>query len=124
MAAVLVARRVGLAELTDAFVQRPEVQAIFPLVSFTTTDATMPGSAFAPADSVEITTTSGATLKSGPIEYAKGSHQFPLSREELWTKFAECLGDDYAPARKSAAFENLAIFDRLNGAADLVLQKQ
>ncbi len=124
MAAALVARKVGLAELTDAFVRRPDVQAIFPLVSFTATDATMPGSAFAPADAVEITTTSGATLTSGPVEYAKGSHQRPLSRAELWVKFADCLGADYPAPRKSSAFENLMIFDRLNGAADLALQKQ
>src|ERR1700756_1368924 len=71
MAAALVARKVGLAELTDAFVRRPDVQAIFPRVWFTATDATMPGSAFAPADSVAITTTSGETLQSGPVEYAK-----------------------------------------------------
>ncbi len=124
MAAALVARKVGLAELTDAFVRRRDVQAIFPRVSFTATDATMPASAFAPADAVEITTTSGTTLKSGPVEYAKGSHQSPLSRDEVWGKFSDCLGDDYAPARKSSAFENLMIFDRLNGAADLALQKR
>jgi 2-methylcitrate dehydratase PrpD len=124
MAAALVARKVGLSELTDAFVRRAEVQAIFPRVSFTTTDATMPGTAFAPADSVAITTTSGETLQSGPVEYAKGSHQHPLSRGELWAKFADCLGEDYPDGRKSSAFENLMIFDRLNGAADLALQKQ
>jgi len=124
MAAALVARKVGLTELTDAFVRRAEVQAIFPRVSFTTTDATMPGTAFAPADSVAITTTSGETLQSGPVEYAKGSHQHPLSRGELWAKFADCLGEDYPDGRKASAFENLMIFDRLNGAADLALQKQ
>ena len=123
MAAALVARKVGLTELTDAFVRRPDVQAIFPRVSFTTTDATMPGTAFAPADSVAITTTSGETLKSGPVEYAKGSHQHPLSRDELWAKFADCLGEDYPETRKSSAFENLLIFDRLNGAADLALKQ-
>lgn len=123
MAAALVARKVGLGELTDAFVRRADVQAIFPRVSFTTTDATMPGSAFAPADSVAITTTAGETLQSGPIEYAKGSHQHPLSPGELWAKFADCLGEDYAETRKSSAFENLMMFDRLNGTADLTLKQ-
>jgi 2-methylcitrate dehydratase PrpD len=94
MAAALVARRVGLSELTDGFVLRPEVQAIFPRVSITTTAATMESSAFAPADAVEITTSSGETLKSGPVEFAKGSHQRPLSRDELWFKFTDCLGPD------------------------------
>ena len=123
MAAALVSRKVGLAELTDAFVRRADVQAIFPRVSFTTTDATMPGTAFAPADCVAITTMSGETLQSGPVEYAKGSHQHPLSGDELWAKFADCLGEDYPEGRKSSAFENLMIFDRLNGAADLALKQ-
>jgi len=122
MASALVARKVGLAELTDGFVRRPEVQAIFPRVSFSTTGATMEGSAFAPADSVEITTKTGATHKSGPVEYAKGSHQQPLSRGELFGKFADCLGAEYQDAKKSRAFENLMMFDRLNGAGDLTIQ--
>ena len=122
MAAALIARKVGLAELTDGFVLRPEVQAIFPRVSFATTTETMDGSAFAPADAVEITTNTGETLKSGPVAYAKGSHQHPLSRDELWGKFADCLGAEFPDTKKSHAFENLMMLDRLNGSGDLVLQ--
>jgi 2-methylcitrate dehydratase PrpD len=122
MAAALIARKVGLSEVTDEFVLRPEVQAVFPRVSFTTTTAAMEGSAFAPADAVEITTNTGETLKSGPVEYAKGSHQRPLSRDELWVKFADCLGAEFPDAKKSRAFESLMILDRLNGAGDLVLR--
>jgi 2-methylcitrate dehydratase PrpD len=122
MAAALIARKVGLSELTDEFVLRPEVQAVFPRVSFTTTTAAMEGSAFAPADAVEITTNTGETLKSGPVEYAKGSHQRPLSRDELWVKFTDCLGAEFPDAKKSRAFESLMILERLNGAGDLVLQ--
>ena len=122
MASALVARRVGLTELTDGFVRRPEVQAIFPLVSFTATDATRNGSNFAPADAVEITTKSGRTLNSGPVEYARGSHELPLSRDELWDKFADCLGAEFQDAKKSRAFEKLMMFDRLNGAGELGLQ--
>jgi 2-methylcitrate dehydratase PrpD len=122
MAAALCARNVGLAQLTDDFVRRPEVQAIFPRVSVAATTALREDSNFAPADEVEITTVTGETLKSGPVEYAKGSHQRPLSRNELWAKFADCLGADFPDANKSRAFETLMIFDRLNGAGDLVLQ--
>ncbi len=122
MAAALIARNVGLRELTDEFVRRPEVQAIFPRVSLEGTAATIEGSNFAPADAVEITTIGGKTLQSGPVENAKGSHQRPLSRDELWAKFAECLGAEFSDAKKSRAFENLMIFDRLNGAGDLALQ--
>jgi 2-methylcitrate dehydratase PrpD len=122
MASALVARKVGLAELTDGFVRRPDVQAIFPRVSFTTIAETRTGSNFAPADCVEITTKSGETLKSGPVEYAKGSHQRPLARQELFDKFADCLGAEYQQTKKSRTFENLMMFDRLNGAGDLTMQ--
>jgi 2-methylcitrate dehydratase PrpD len=119
MAAALCARNVGLRELTDDFVRRPEVQAIFPRVSLEGTAATKAGSNFAPADAVEITTTDGATHKSGPVEFAKGSHERPLSRDELWAKFADCLGAQFPDGAKARAFENLMMFDRLNGAGDL-----
>jgi 2-methylcitrate dehydratase PrpD len=121
MAAALIARHVGLSELTDEFVRRSDVQAIFPRVSLEGIDAIKEGSNFAPADAVEITTVAGETFKSGPVEYAKGSHQRPLSRDELWHKFAECLGGEFSPAKKSHAFESLMMFDRLNGAGDLAL---
>ena len=120
MAAALVARKVGLCELTDEFVRRSDVQALFSRVSFAAIEG-IDGSAFALADAVEITTHAGATLDSGPVKYAKGSHQRPLSRDELWAKFADCLGAQFADATKSRAFEKLMMLDRLNGAGDLAL---
>src|SRR5262249_37317248 len=99
-----------------------EVQAIFPRVSIRTTEATLESSAFAPADVVEITTSGGGELKSGPDEIAKGKHQHPPSRAELWGEFTACPGPALPRAKKSHAFEKLMIFDRLNGAGDLVLQ--
>jgi 2-methylcitrate dehydratase PrpD len=122
MASALIARKVGLDQVTDGFVSRPEVQAIFDRVSLNGTDALMAGTAFAPADSVEIITKNGETFRSGPIEYAKGSHQLPLSRDEFFDKFADCLGTAFPEARKSRTFETLMMFDRLNGAGDLALQ--
>ena len=122
MASALIARKVGLAELTDGFVRRPDVQAVFPRVALTANDETAAGSAFAPADSVEITTKSGKTLNSGPVEYAKGSRQQPLSRNELFAKFADCLGADFQDEKKSRAFESLMMLDRLNGTGDLTVR--
>jgi 2-methylcitrate dehydratase PrpD len=119
MAAALCARHVRLGELTDEFVLRPDVQAIFPRVHLAATMAAAEGSVLAAADAVEITTIGGKTLNSGPVEHAKGSHQRPLSRDELWMKFADCLGAEFPDAKKSQAFESLMIFDRLNGTGDL-----
>ena len=120
MASSLVARSVGLAQLTDQFVRSPEVQALIPRVSTTTTTETMNGSAFAPSETVEITTVKGQVLASEPIVYAKGSMQRPLSRSELQDKFLDCLGGDLAAKAKANTFEKLMNLERLNGAADLL----
>jgi 2-methylcitrate dehydratase PrpD len=116
-----VARKVGLAELTDDFVRRPHVQAIFPRVSISTTSATACGGNFAPFDAVEVTTTGGQTLASGPVAHAKGSPQNPLSPTELFEKFSDCLGAGYPDAKKSSAFERLMMFHKFDGTGDLAL---
>jgi 2-methylcitrate dehydratase PrpD len=120
MASSLVARNVGLAQMRDDFVRSPPIQALIPRVSTTTTTETMKGSAFAAAERVEITTMGGKVFASEPIVYAKGSTQRPLSREELQTKFADCLGDGFSDGSKSRAFEKLMNLERLNSANDLL----
>jgi 2-methylcitrate dehydratase PrpD len=120
MASSIVARNVGLSELTDDFVRRAEVQALMGRVTCETTSETMPGLSFAPADSVVIRTTAGSELESGPIERAKGSHQKPLSPDELRTKFTDCMTRELPEATTSRVFERFMSLERLNTAADLV----
>jgi len=120
MASSIVARAVGLSQLTDAFVARPEVQGLFPKVTIETTKETMAGSAFAPSEAVEITTAKGQVLSSGPVVHAKGSMQQPLSGSELQEKFVDCVGDLMDQKAKSRSFEKLMNLERLNGTADLL----
>jgi len=120
MASSLVARNVGLSQLTDQFVRSPEVQALIPRVSTTTTTETMNGSAFAPSDSVEITTVGGEVFGSGPVTHAKGSMQRPLSRSELQDKFADCVGDDLTPSSATDLFDRLMNIERVNGVIDML----
>lgn len=120
MASSLVARKVGLAQLSDDFVRSPPIQSLMPRVSTTTTSETMAGSAFAPSEKVEITTVQGKVLASEPIVFAKGSKERPLSQDELQEKFSDCLGNDFAGANKTKAFEKLMNLERLNSAADLL----
>lgn len=118
MASALVARNVGLSQLTDEFVRSAEVQALIPRVTTTTTMETMAGSAFAPSETVEITTVDGRVLASEPIVFAKGSKQRPLSQEELRLKFIDCLGGDLRGGE--SAFEKLMNFERLGGTRELL----
>src|SRR5262249_49450457 len=113
MASSLVARNIGLAQLTDRFVQSPEAQSLMPRASAPTTPETMDGSAFAPWEAVEITMANGKVLDSGPVLYAKGSRQLPLSSAELREKFVDCLGDDLATSAVGNAFDKLMSLERL-----------
>jgi 2-methylcitrate dehydratase PrpD len=119
MASSLVARSVGLAQLTDEFVCSPPVQALIPRVSTTTTTETMEGSAFAPWEKVEIATLNGKTMATEPIRFAKGSTQCPLSLGELEEKFSDCLGEEIGGNVKAGAFEKLMNLERLNSVRDL-----
>ena len=121
IASAIVARAVGLAQLTDDFVNAAPVQSLFDRISCDVTSETMDGSVFAPSETVEINTTSGRELKSEHIVYAKGSFQRPLSRTELWDKFSDCLGDSIAAKNKTRWFEELTQLEAVKSAHDLLV---
>jgi 2-methylcitrate dehydratase PrpD len=107
MASAVVARKVGLGQLVDEFVRDPTVQSLFPRVSWTTTDETLDGSAFAPSESVDVVTKDGRNLSSEVITHAKGNMRRPLTEEALFEKFSDCLGEDYGLDRKKGLFGSL-----------------
>src|SRR3954453_13958452 len=68
MASGIVAQRVGLRELTDDFVQRPDIQALMKKVEIITTtdyDPDLPGAA--PHDQVTVRLTGGRTVTGEPV---------------------------------------------------------
>ncbi len=92
MASGIIARRVGLRELTDEFVQRADIQALMRKVEIVTTteyDAEMPGAA--PFDQVVVELTDGRTVAGEPVRRATGHASRPLSEAQLYDKFADCL---------------------------------
>ena len=108
MACALIARRVGLSELTDDFVRRADVQALMKLVSVqlgTEPDPGYPGAAF--ADQVTIRLASGAILQGEPVHRARGHIENPLTEQDLFAKFEDCLtvGRSVVPAQEM--FERL-----------------
>lgn len=91
MASALVARGVGLAQLTDDFVQRPEVQAAMTRVQARTVDTQCPIEPFlALTDRVTVRLKDGRTLDSGEIRFARGSAHLPLTSADLRAKFLDC----------------------------------
>jgi 2-methylcitrate dehydratase PrpD len=121
MASALVAGRAGLAELTDGFVQRPDIQGLMARVSVEPVEAehpTRPGSA--PWDQVTVATRDGRRLDSARVSDERGSPQLPLSTDELWAKFQGCLavGNPHLAARP--LFDALMSLEAQSGVRALV----
>lgn len=120
MASSVVAGRVGLGELTDAFVRREDVQDLMRKVVVEPDDRedpVRPGAA--PYDLVTIDTRDGRRLESARITLERGSPELPLSTEQLWVKFADCfaLGKPKLPAR--VVFDALMTLERQPNVAAL-----
>lgn len=101
MASGIIAKRVGLRELTDEFVQRPDIQALMRKVEIVTTteyDDDMPGAA--PQDQVTVELTNGSTIAGEPVRRATGHASRPLTEAQIYDKFADCLdaGESDIPA--------------------------
>lgn len=94
MASALIAGRATLAELSDGFVQRTEVQDMMRRVSIEPDDRYDPNpnaNGYAIYDQVTIETEDGRRLESAQVNLIRGGPDLPLSRDELRTKFDGCL---------------------------------
>jgi 2-methylcitrate dehydratase PrpD len=94
VASSLIAREVGLKQLTDPFVRKPEVQTIMGKVTTEIVDTSCPVEPFlAFADRVRIELKDGRQLDTGDIRFARGNAKLPLSERELERKFVDCTAD-------------------------------
>ncbi len=108
VASALVAGNVGLTQLTDAFTNQPDMQALMQKVQVQITDSICPiDPAFAYADSVRITTLAGRVLDSGDIRFPKGHAMRALSMEELRCKFIDCVTYSGLPCDGTAIYDTL-----------------
>lgn len=120
MACALITRRVGLTELDDAFVRREDVQALMKRVVMTPDEReALPPPREIFHDRVIVTLRDGRRLESGAILKARGTHDLPLTRDELWTKFESCTqaGGASVPAR--ALFDTLMSLDEIVSVRDI-----
>jgi 2-methylcitrate dehydratase PrpD len=92
VASALEARAVGLAQLSDEFVNSQAVRQAMKKVEISTVQTTCPiEPVFAFSDRVRIRLTDGRLLDSGEVRFARGNAQLPLSEGELRTKFLDCV---------------------------------
>jgi len=121
MASAVLAGRATLTELSDAFVRRADVQELMRRVEVLPEDRLDPNpnaAGNAIHDQVTVETTNGAILKGAEVNMVRGGPDKPLSREELWTKFADCAQAGALPV------DGRALFDALMALPDLVDARQ
>jgi 2-methylcitrate dehydratase PrpD len=119
MASGIVAGRVGLRELTDGFVQRPDIQALMRKVEVVTTtdyDPELPGAA--PADKVSVRLTDGRMIEGTPVARATGHPTRPLTDQQLYDKFADCLDAGQSPIPAEVLYRRLSAIQSM-GAREL-----
>ena len=119
VASALVARQVGLAQLTDRFVAEAPVRAAMGKVKIATVDTSCPiEPVFALTDRVALELTDGRRLDSGEVRFARGNAKLPLKDEELRDKFLDCTaGADYLDA--PALYRGLARLEQLPSLREL-----
>lgn len=109
MAVALSEGRLGLGELDEAVVCRPDLQALLARVEVLTTEATMAGDpTFAPFDRVTVELTDGRRIEGDPITHARGSWTHRLHETELRAKFLACAAPVLGPARAETLHDQLA----------------
>lgn len=114
MASGIVAKRVGLRELTDEFVQRPDIQALMSKVEIVTTteyDPELAGAAI--ADSVTVRLADGNTIAGIPVKRATGHATRPLTEQQLYDKFADCLDVGASEIPAETLFQRLSAIQSL-----------
>jgi 2-methylcitrate dehydratase PrpD len=89
MAILLLERRAGLAEFTDAVVNRPDVQAMIEAVEFDVHPEAEQAGYEKMTTIVDLELADGRTV-SGRADFGKGSPANPMSDAELETKFRQC----------------------------------
>ncbi|MBV9521780.1 MAG: MmgE/PrpD family protein, partial [Alphaproteobacteria bacterium] len=112
MASALTVRQAGLAQLTDEFVRRPDIQSLLPRVSLALNEApSADDPAFASYDRVRVRRTDGSEIASPEIKFARGHWAMPLKDGELWAKFRDCAAGALAGNEAARLFEAAQAID-------------
>jgi 2-methylcitrate dehydratase PrpD len=115
MAAAVIARRASLAEFTDDFVCRPDVQALMRRVEIETNENYDPEvSGAAVFDQVRVELTSGETIAGDEVRRARGAAEFPLGEAELFEKFRTCLDAGHARIAPEHLFDRLRNLENIS----------
>lgn len=119
VAAPLVARACGLAQLQDDFVQQPAVQALFERLVVRTVDSAHPVEpTLAASDRLVMHLHDGRTVDSGEVFSARGDPGSPLSEQDMAAKFGDCTRD-MDPVRRQSLWASLSALASLDDVAGI-----
>lgn len=122
VASVLLTGRLGLRELDDEFVCRPEVQSLMSKVERALLPDDHPELPFSRYDEVELTLAGGDKL-SARVEEARGGAHNPLSADEISAKFNECTARFLSADDAVALLGNLTRLPELASLASLTARR-
>ena len=119
MAMAVIVRRATLADVTDAFVQRPDVRAMMQRVRVTVVEgADTAGPDGSPLDRIVVTLKDGRRLERR-LDHPRGHPQRPVGADILWTKFDDCVRGALAENDARRLFDRLQSLDRMESFAEL-----
>jgi len=120
LACALLTGRVGLRDLTDKFVKSAPVRQLMKRVAIDINPVEEAGtSGYSPHDNVKIWRTDGDILMSENVRYALGDPHAPLTEENLWVKFEDCVAWSKLKLDAGALFTQLQALEKLASAQDL-----
>ncbi len=122
MASAIVAGACGHSELTDEFVNRPDVQDLIGKVRLRTIaekDEHEP--AHSPFDRVSLVLRDGNVLTTEAVTRPRGHFQRGVEAEKMWEKFEDCTRPTLGERGAQALFDACQNLDRLTSVADFGL---
>jgi len=100
VAASIASRAVGLQELDDGSLRRPEMLALMNKAVEADDSVCPVEPAFSLNDRLTVIAEDGRVLDSGDIRFARGHARLPLGEEELKRKFLDCCRDSNVDAER------------------------
>jgi 2-methylcitrate dehydratase PrpD len=121
MATAIIAGRVSLAEVTDAFIGRADVRALMKKVTMETDPARdFKAAGEQPGDHLIVELSDGRRLERA-LTYPRGHPNRPVGADKLWAKFADCTRGALPEASARALFDQLQALDELGSLGELPL---
>jgi len=120
MAVLLLRRKAGLAEFTDAVVNRADVKALIEKIEYGVHPTAEAAGYEKMTTLIDIELTDGRTI-SGRADFGKGSPAYPMSDSELTDKFRECAAWGRLPrARAEKVIELVFGLEKLKHIGELM----